>query len=317
VSDPVRILVVRLGAMGDVFHAMPAVASLKASFPGAALTWAIDPKWAPLLDGCPWVDEIIPFDRRNAGSVGRALADLRRECFDIAVDFQGLLKSSLLLRAARAEVRFGFERDQLREPAAGILYDRRSPALSAHVVDKNLDLAQTAGATVRRAEFFVPVGASEGALPDDPFVLANPLAGWPAKQWPLDNYAALARRLKEDRGWSLVLNGPPSAAPQLEAVTGVHVHLSGLPGLIDATRRAVAVVGLDSGPLHLAAALGKPGAALFGPTDPRRNGPYGGSFTVLRALDAVTSYKRRLDIDPSMREIRPEAVAQALLERLL
>lgn len=312
-----RILVVRLGAMGDVLHAMPAIASLKASFPEAAISWAIDPKWAPLLEGCPWVSELILFDRRNGASLRQALGALRRESFDIAVDFQGLIKSALLLRAARAEVRFGFDRENLREPLAGILYDRRSPVSSAHVVDKNLDLAQAAGALVRKPDFYVPAGAPEGSLPEVPFVLADPLAGWPAKQWPLENYAALARLLRRERGWRLVLNGPPGAASRLSGVEGAEVHLSGLPGLIDATRRAAAIVGLDSGPLHLAAALHRPGVALFGPTDPKRNGPYSGNFTVLRAQDAVTSYKRREVIDPSMSAIRPEAVAQALLEKVV
>lgn len=311
-----RILVVRLGAMGDVLHTLPAVASLKASFPSSSIVWAIDPKWAPLLDGCPWVEEIIPFDRRDPGSMRRAWSALRRESFDLAIDFQGLIKSSLLLRAAHAEVRFGFERDQLREPLAGILYDRRAPAPSAHVVDKNLDLAQAAGARIRIAEFFVPPGAPEGALPAGPFVLANPLAGWPAKQWPLENYTALARLLRSGRGYRLVLNGPPASEALLRSVEGADVHISGLPGLIDATRRAAAIAGLDSGPVHLAAALQRPGVALFGPTDPKRNGPYGRSIVVLRAQDAVTCYKRSDEIDPSMREIRPEAVAQALFEAL-
>jgi heptosyltransferase I len=302
--------------MGDVFHAMPAVASLRASFPSSSIVWAIDPKWSPLLEGCPWIDEIVSFDRRVSGSVRRTWSALRREPFDLAIDFQGLIKSSLLLRAAQAEVRFGFERDQLREPLAGILYDRRAAAPSAHIVDKNLDLAQAAGATTRIAEFFVPPGAPEGVLPAEPFVLANPLAGWPAKQWPLENYSALARLIRAGRGCRLVLNGPPASESLLRTVEGADVHISGLPGLVDATRRAAAVAGLDSGPMHLASALHRPGVALFGPTDPKRNGPYSRSLAVLRVQDAVTSYKRRAEIDPSMREIRPEAVAQALFEVL-
>jgi heptosyltransferase-1 len=161
----------------------------------------------------------------------------------------------------------------------------------------------------------LPEGRREGELPER-FVLAAPLAGWTSKQWPLENYAPLARRLKEDFGLSLVLNGAPNAEAALGAVEGASVHVSGIAGLIDATRRATAVVGLDSGPMHLAAALGKPGVALFGPTDPARNGPYGDSLTVLRDPSAKTSYQRGSVIDPALRALTPDVVAAALSRSL-
>jgi len=138
-------------------------------------------------------------------------------------------------------------------------------------------------------------------------VLASPLAGWGSKQWPLEMFAEVARLLD----LPLVVNGPPEAAETLARIRGAHVHVSGLAGLIDATRRAHAVIGVDSGPMHLAAALSKPGVAIFGPTDPARNGPYGGSLRVLRSSSAVTTYKRR-DDDGWMREITPAAVVEAL-----
>ena len=110
----------------------------------------------------------------------------------------------------------------------------------------------------------------------------------------------------------LVLNGPPAMARQLSEVAGAFVHVCDLPGLIDATRRATAVIGVDSGPLHIAAALGKPGVALFGPTDPARNGPYGDSIQVLRVPSAVTDYHRREEPDASMRALTPAMALQAL-----
>lgn len=308
--EPRRILIVRLGAMGDVLHAMPAVSTVKASFPMASVVWALDPKWTPLLEGCPFVDEVVAFDRRSASSVRDTLAALRREPFEAALDFQGLMKSALLARASRAEERWGFATEKLREPLAAILYTKQARTSAAHVVDMNLDLAAAAGATERSVAFHVPKGGPEGQLPEEPFVLANPLAGWPAKQWPLERYAVLAERTR------LVVNGPPPAEGVLREIKGAWVHLSGLAGLIDATHRARAVVGLDSGPLHLAAALSKPGVALFGPTDPTRNGPYGGSMTVLRAAGAQTSYKRREQIDPSMEALTVDEVWRAL-ERML
>jgi heptosyltransferase-1 len=152
----------------------------------------------------------------------------------------------------------------------------------------------------------LPAGRPEGTLPDGPFVLASPLAGWGSKQWPLEYYSEVARSVP------LVVNGPPSAEGMLAKIQGAHVHLSSIAGLIDATRRAGAVIGVDSGPMHLAAALKKHGVAIFGPTDPLTHGPYGGSLQVLRDKAAVTSYKRRDEIDSSMRAVSPRQVLEAL-----
>jgi heptosyltransferase-1 len=180
-------------------------------------------------------------------------------------------------------------------------------------VDSYLDLASAAGASHLVREFPLPPGAVEGELPRSNFVLASPLAGWGSKQWPLEYYAELARSME----LPLVVNGPPSSEPALQKISGARVHLSGIPGLIDATRRATAVIGVDSGPMHLAAALGKPGVALFGPTDPVTHGPWGGSLKVLRVSSAVTSYKRLAEIDPSMRAIRPAQVLETLAAQKL
>ena len=308
--DNARILVVRLGAMGDVLHALPAVASLKHSFRGARLTWLVKPQWAPLLEGNPFVDRLVLLRRDFPAGLYRTWRDLRAESYDFAVDFQGLLQSAIWASAAHPERIFGFHASQLRERAAGIFYSAGVPAGAPHVVDRNLQLAAAAGASGELHAFPLPPGNPEGRLPESDFVLASPLAGWRSKQWPLEHYAALATRLRRELGVSLVLNAPPGAAfPQVpDAVP----HCSTLTGLIDATRRATAVVGVDSGPLHLAAALGKPGVAIFGPTDPARNGPYGGSLRVLRTPGAATTYKRGSEIDESMRRVTPGDVFDAL-----
>jgi heptosyltransferase-1 len=307
-----RILVVRIGSMGDVIHALPACATLKHSFSGSTLTWVIHPRWAQLLEGNPFIDRIIRLDRRNPGSVADAWRALRETRHDFAVDFQGLLLSALIASLARSDRIFGFHQSQVRERLAAVFYSTRVRATSAHVVDRNLELAAATGASTMLLKFPLPEGIPEGELPDGPFVLANPEAGWGAKQWPLRFYEALAARLKNELGIPLVLNGPPGSRPMLSAVSGAAVHISGLPGLIDATRRSAAVLGCDSGPMHLAAALSKPGVAIFGPTDPARNGPYGGSFTVLRNPCAVTSHKRRAACDSSMESVTPDAVFEAL-----
>lgn len=302
-----RILVIRLGSLGDVVHALPAVASLKHSFPRSHLSWIIKPQWAPLLEGNPYVDEIIPYQRSAAG-LAEVWRRLRRERFQLAVDFQGLIQSSLVAAAARAEKIVGLDRSQAREPLAAMVYSTAVRTAAVHRVDRYLELAAAAGATNKLTTFPLPQGEPEGVLPEGPFVLASPLAGWTAKQWPFEYWEELAAGLKIP----LVLNGPPGAAETLARVEGALVHTSGIPGLIDATRRAAAVVGVDSGPLHLAAALGKRGVAIYGPTDPASHGPYGGTMRVLRAADAITSYKRRDEEDASMRAIQPGEVLDAL-----
>jgi heptosyltransferase-1 len=173
-----------------------------------------------------------------------------------------------------------------------------------------------AGAVKTAPVFPLPPGEPEGALPDGPFVLASPLAGWRSKQWPREHYAALAAALRNQLDAPLVLNGPPAAETELKSVDGAWVHISGLSGLIHATRRAAAVVGVDSGPLHIAAALEKLGVAIFGPTDPARNGPYGGSLRVIRSASAATSYKRLTEVDESMRQISPDLVFEELRSAL-
>ncbi len=310
------ILIVRLGSMGDVIHALPAVASLKHSLPGSRLAWVLHPRWRVLLEGNPFVDEVVSFDRRSLAVCRQALRRLRDQKYDLAVDFQGLIQSAVVATMARPERLFGFHQSLLRERAAALFYSSTTLARSPHVVDRNLELAAAAGATTILHAFPLPPGLPEGELPTGRFVLANPLAGWGGKQWPLDFFSELARRLQQDCGVPLVVNGAPEAAARLAEIRHACPHVSGLAGLIDATRRATAVVGVDSGPLHLAAALARPGVAIFGPTDPERNGPYGGTMTVLRAAGVETSYKRRAESDASMRAVTVDAVIQALKTKL-
>jgi heptosyltransferase-1 len=314
-SSSPRILVVRLGAMGDVIHALPAVASLKHSFPGSHLTWLIEAQWAPLIEQNPYVDRISVLERRDPGAWMRNWRKLRAERFDFAVDFQGLVKSAVAASMARPDRIFGFHQSQVRERPAALFYSNRTTPRSAHVVDRNLELAADAGAANILRTFPLPDGDAHGDLPETPFVLASPLAGWRAKQWPLAFYSRLATRLERELELPLVLDAPTGSG-DFSSIPSAVPHHSTLAGLIHATRRAAAVIGVDSGPMHLAAALGKPGVAIFGPTDPARNGPYGETIHVLRSPAAVTTYKRLSTIDASMRAIDPDQVFEALKARL-
>lgn len=307
-----RILIVRLGAMGDIVHTLPAVAALKRAFPDSHLCWAVEPRWAPLLEGNPAIDSLLLLNRRQWPSVRAAIRQLRSVDWDLAIDFQGLIKSAMVTAVSRARHIFGYHRQQLKEWPAAFFYHTQVQSSAAHIVDQHRELAAAAGALQTAPQFDLPEGRDEGTLPETPFVLACPIAGWPAKEWPLAHYAEVARLLEAKYRMPLVLNGHPAAESQLRSVPGVVTHISSIAGLIAATRRARAVIGVDSGPLHLAAALGKPGVAIYGPTDPARNGPYGGSLQVLRDGKAVTSYKRLPTHDRSMLAITPEMVFRRL-----
>jgi heptosyltransferase I len=308
-----RILVVRLGAMGDIIHTLPAVAWLKQRHPGSILTWLVEPKWAPLLAENPYVDRVVLLHRHNFAGLVQTRRELRSAHYDLAVDFQGLLKSAMAANAANPDRLFGFHQSQVRERLAALFYSHKTLSTAAHVVDRNLELAAACGGNAVHGAarlFPLPEGQPEGELPAGGFVLASPAAGWVSKQWPMSHYRSLAARLRKELDIPLVLDGPPDA--EFGGADGTISHHSSLPGLIYATRRATAVVGVDSGPLHLAAALGTPGVAIFGPTDPARNGPYGDSLRVLRSAGAATTYKRGTTIDTSMQNISPDQVFELL-----
>lgn len=309
------ILVIRLGAMGDIIHALPAVASLKLSFPQHRLVWLVSRKWMPLLEGNPNIDELIPFDRTGIAALKSCWSQLHSLKPDLAIDFQGLLQSSISGRLAQPHVFYGFNRSVARESLACFLYTHRIAVTGPHRIQRNLQLVTAAGAGITTEEAWIPHGYPEGQLPPGAFVLASPFAGWTGKQWPIESYDRLAEILNRE-GLELVLNVPEQQIAQLQKVSRVRLHTSSLYGLIDATRRAMAVVGVDSGPLHLAAALDKPGVALFGPTDPAQTGPFKSRMTVLRAPHVETTYKRHARIHASMSEIDVEQVSDALLRSL-
>src|SRR6185312_15934602 len=189
--------------MGDILHALPGASSLKHSFPDARVTWVVEPRWIPLLEGNGFVDRIVVFRRDDPRSWRRTKDELRGEHYDLAVDFQGLTKSALIAHLARPERIAGFGSNVVRERPAGLFYSTRVESNAVHVVDQALDLAAGAGALNLVRVFPLPMGEPEGRLPDGAFALASPLAGWVSKQWPLENYAQLARMLNDKLGMPL------------------------------------------------------------------------------------------------------------------
>ncbi len=160
-----NILVVRLGAMGDVIHALPAVAALKHSFPSSAITWVVDTSWVSLLKDNPYLDSVVPFDRKHPGSWWATARELRRKRFGLALDFQGLVKSALIATAASPDRILGFSRFEVRERAASLFYSQTVEAGLVHAVDRNLALVKALGGCQERREFPLPAGFPEGDLP--------------------------------------------------------------------------------------------------------------------------------------------------------
>lgn len=316
--------------MGDVVHTLPAVALIKRLRPEAELHWLVEPAWAPLLDGNPDVARVVTFPfnawrkKKLQGAARKefreALRRLRGERFDQAIVFQPLLKTAVIARLTGAAECVGFDTSNLREPLSRFLLHRQVAANRTHVVDKNLALVRGLfdGAGTEAPPVRLPPGEQHPDEPRGRYLLASPHAGWRSKEWPPERYAELAETAWRERGMPLVVTGAPSKAEALRAIAGKASEgaclsiVSSLPELIGMTRRAAAVVGVDSGPTHLAAAIEAPGVALFGPTDPARNGPYGQSLQAIRRTESPTSYKRDDRYSESMISITADEVWAAL-----
>jgi lipopolysaccharide heptosyltransferase I len=329
------ILIVRLGALGDLVHALPAVAALRAAWPDARIDWLVDGRYAPLLELVPVLDRTIVVGGRAGRPVLSVIRELRRARYDLAIDFQGLLKSAALARSAGARETAGFIAGQLREPLAGIFYTRRVPGDdSGHVVRKNLSLVEALGVRVR--EMASPLKVTDSSLPGqvrqllkvDPggrFAVINPGAGWPNKQWPADRYGAIASHLRARHGMpSIVTWGPRelALAGEVAAASGGAAQAApatSIADLVELARAAAVVIGGDTGPMQLAAAVGTPVVGLFGPTNPLRNGPWNAADGwVSRFDDCECHHKRRCRREtPCINTITVEQVADAVDRRLV
>jgi heptosyltransferase I len=328
-----RFLLVRLGSMGDVIHAIPAASALRDTFPDARIDWLVEPRWARLLEGNPDLNEVITVDRKSAGGIVTTVRKLRAAKYSCAIDFQALYKSALLAFASGAPRRIGFQSSYAREGLASYCYTDRLNPRGAHKVEHNLTLAEAAGARKSLPRFPLAVCPADDErvgreLADhklgEYFVL-NPGGGWRSKCWPAERYGELHRNLAERHGWRGVVTfgpGEESLARRVVETAGdpppVPIALD-LGPLMSLMRRAKFVVSADTGPLHLAAALGTPVVGLFGPTDPSRNGPY--SSDSLRDIvlrnphDCETTYRRGKDYSPAMLSITIQQVADAIARR--
>lgn len=348
-----RVLIVRLSAMGDVIHTLPAVHFLRQAFPLAFIGWVIEERWAELLcapgfprrgprsSSRPLVDEVHTVNLKGWGRslfsistlqhAAKVWNDVRDVGYDVAVDLQGAMRSAVLARWSGARAVYGAA--EPREAPASLWYTRRVVARGRHVIEQNLSVAE---ALVGHRAAMTPIELS-GDLPREPlaeerisrrlvelgigeFAILNPGAGWGAKRWPAERYGEVARKLL-DQGVGSILNygpGEEELVRAAEAASGgtTRAMSCSISELIALTRRARLFIGGDTGPLHLAAALRVPVVAIFGPTDPARNGPYGTRSIVLRSAESVTSHARRAAPDEGLLAIGSDAVVAAARELL-
>jgi heptosyltransferase-1 len=287
-------LIVRLGSLGDVIHGIPVAASLRNEYPNGRIDWMVDPRYVELLDLVKVIDRRIPVDPRAIKhGEGRAhfretLRELRETDYDAVIDLQGLLKSAMLARSVRGHRTIGFPWKHLREPLARLFYtDAPDPGDATHIIYKNLALLAPLKVVDRRLRFplEIPhtstVAQVQARFGPGGYVIVNPGAAWPNKQWPTDRFGAVAAAIQRDFGWrSLVLWGPgeQELAHSVIAASEGAAELSPpttITDLVGIARHARMMISGDTGPLHIAGAVDTPIVSLFGPTRPERNGPWG------------------------------------------
>ncbi|HTC74259.1 MAG TPA: glycosyltransferase family 9 protein, partial [Edaphobacter sp.] len=345
--------IVRIGAMGDVLHAMPAVAALRERHPEWVIGWAIEPVWRELLQAesefhdvawklsgrdsrRPLVDQWSPvptrewkrrpFSLNTLKDIRRLRQELLGDRYDICVDIQGSIRSAMVGRMAGAGTFAGAAAP--REAPAAWFYKQKIRLSATHVVEQGCELLGAAvGETLTPAKVTLPVDPvaeqwCEGLLAGvvERFALMAPTAGWGAKRWPAERYGAVAAALGQ-AGFRTLVN-----AESLQDEAGIRVvEASGgaatlvpcsVGQMIALVRRAGVVIAGDTGPLHLAAALERPVVGLYGPTDPARNGPYGTVSRVLRHAWSKTDHSRTHQIDPGLLLITVDEVVEAALELL-
>jgi lipopolysaccharide heptosyltransferase I len=317
-----RVLIVRLGALGDVVHAIPVAAALRRAFPAARIDWLVSAKHREILDLVPVIDRRLVINDRRAASGGTSLVaairELRRSRYDVAIDLQGLIKSAVLARASGAPRVVGFSSRYARERAARLFYTDAydpgrgglfDPRETRHVVDINLGLLSVLGITTAAREFPIEDVDSEAAQmvreqTGGRYALLNPGGAWPNKRWPPNRLSAIATELRARHGlMSAVLWGPgeePLAAEVAAGANGAAVvsPKTSIADLVALARRAALMVSGDTGPTHIAAAVGTPIVGIYGPTRPARNGPLSPlDITVSRDRVCQCHHLRRCKLD--------------------
>ncbi len=337
---------VRLGAMGDILHALPAVTALRLAHPEWEIDWVVEPRWRALLSvtdaegrgpGQPVVDRLYfaptkewrhsPLRAKTASEIRVLRSQLRGIPYGAVIDMQGAIRSAVIGRMAGCARLIGEAAP--RESPARWMFTEHVATHGAHVIEQDVELASAvAGDVLAPVAPLLPVDPAAEAWCDAllhasgtrPVALVNPGAGWGAKRWPVDRYAAVACGLIE-RGFRILVNAGPGEEQMADMIvrgtSGAAIPLAtSLEQLIALTRRIALCVAGDTGPLHLACALGRPVVGIYGPTDPSRNGPFGTRFKVLRSPLSRRDHTRHPEPEAGLLTIAPEDVLRAADELL-
>jgi len=302
-----NILIVRLGALGDIVHAVPAAAALRRAFEDARIDWVVDARHVGFADLILPVDRVISLEKPSVQSWLTLVRRLRPARYDVALDFQGLLKSAILARASGARRVIGFSVWHLREKTARPFYSEvDAQGQATHVIQKNLSLLSTVGVETTDVEFPLAQVASPALLQIRneigvrPFALINPGAAWPNKRWPAARFGEVAAFLRDVRDMTTYVLWGPGEAPLAQEVLDASEDAARLApptttaDLVALAREAAVIVSGDTGPLHIATAVGTPAVAIFGPTDPARNGPWSADDAIVsRHAACQCHYQRR------------------------
>ena len=341
-STPRKILIVKLGSFGDVIHTIPAQQQIHQHLPDTEIHWLTAPPYAGLLGRIPGIKRVWLADtkkwRKRITSILESvplIRSLRRQRFDLALDFQGLVKSAVLARLSGAREVIGFTREQSREPASAYFYSRTLPGDNGsqpHAIEINLELTRSLDCSPNGASPLIPLNIPEEAFSyvDQQLsqagitrpVLINPGAGWITKRWPAINYGRLLLELRQKAGLPVIVTygpGEEELVDQMKSSAGSQ-PLIAFPTdffqLAALCRRSQLMVAGDTGPLHLAVALGTPTVAILGPTAPWRNGPFNPEDVIVkRYLPCSNSYKRTCDQFICM-DIPVKDVFDAVVRRL-
>ena len=340
---PQKILIIRLSSLGDILHALPAVRSLRSAFPLARIDWLVERRIKTLLPPLPGVDEVLvldtgawrkkPWSRATLSGLRTLIRTLRRNDYDLSLDFQGLLKTGLLSFLSGARCRMGFSKNLVRERPAHWFYHRvlDKPKEELHVARLNLELALAAGGS--RIPLHTELSASEedwqtieSRLAEEQlsqYVIINPGGNWPTKRWKTANYAELADRIRLELLLRVIVTtGPEEGHLYTEIREGcatappAHFPVS-FAQLIPLCLKARLFVGGDTGPFHLACALGTPTVGIFGPTSPVRNGPLSPQDrSVFHKLHCSFCYGRTCPTQNECMDIGVDEVFEAVVQRL-
>jgi heptosyltransferase-1 len=333
-----NILIVRLGALGDIIHTVPAAAALRAAFPDARIDWLVDTRHQDAVNLVTGVDRAVVLERSSLSGWTAVARVLRAGRYDVALDFQGLLKSAVLARASGAPRVIGFSIWHLREKAARPFYSEagershhHADGETDHVIFKNLRLLRALDVDDMRVRFPLAVVESRALAAvraelgeHRAFALINPGAAWPNKRWLPERFGEIAAFLREVRGLpSIVLWGPGEqglAGAVVEASEGAArvAPATGLADLLALAREASLMVSGDTGPLHIAAAAGTPTISVFGPTDPQRNGPWAPDDVAISRFGACGCHYERRCHKPAwcLASIESAEVTAAIQHRL-